>query len=295
MENITNNNAAAGNMQAADAEAKKKNRRSKKKKTTTRPKLKPVAVSLRAEFGEDDDLESGLGYGDIMVVPPPTPRDKLQSDLHRLTEEINTHSKFTPEWFQVKAELAVVQVKLDEWNENTPTAAKNNQMDNKPVVTTNAAYQDFLKFISNEEESKLLTTSTSKSGEGIGGQQPLQQQKDPTKKKKKKKSSSRSKIRPKLTPQSVVEKEEEEEGDEEDGLGFNDILLKKKKQDNNNNNKPIVVVDVDEHTLLLDQVAAANVQECQEVVCRSNNVGEWIVGGVIGTLLFVLAFKFLLH
>jgi phosphoglycerate-specific signal transduction histidine kinase len=265
MENITTNknNVAAGNMHTA-AGVKKKNRKSKKK-TKTRPKLKPVAVNTLPAVNEDDDLENGLGYGDIMVVPPPTPRDKLQSDLRRLEEQLGSLPKFTPTWFEVKANLTLVQMKLDEWDKDTPTAAKMET----PVVTTEAAYQEFLQFVTNEEDSKSAAK-----GEG----QPLQQ-KDQSKKKKK---SSR-KIRPKLKPQSVVEKED---GDEEDGLGFNDILLTKRQ-----NSKTLVV---DEHTTLLDQVAVANAEECQVEVRRSSNVGEWLIRGVICTILLVLAFKYLL-
>lgn len=267
MENIrVSNNNVAANMQAAAGEKKKK-RRSKKQKST-RPKLKPVDTLPAVD---EEDLESGgLGYGDIMVVPPPTPRDKLQSDLHRLEKDINALPKFTPEWFKVKADLALVQIKLDEFDNNTPTAAKMAT----PVLTNNTAYQDFINFIGSEEESKQQSTSSSKKEDQ---QQPLQQIQN-----KKKRSSSR-KIRPKLKPQSI---EKEEEGDEEDGLGFNDILLRKKEY------KPSVV---DEQTLLLDQVADATAQDCQEVVSESNVEG-WLLRGVIviGTLFCVLAFKFLL-
>jgi len=201
-----------------------------------------------------------------MVVPPPTPRDKLFSDLHRLEQDITTLPKFSDEWFGVKAELAVVQMKLDDWDNSTPTA-KGGRMET-PVVTTNAAYQDIIKHISNEEESQQQ-------------QQPSSEW-QPVNKKKKNKKSSRKKIRPKLTPQSV---EKKEEGDEEDGLGFNDILLTKKQS----NKAPVVVVD--EHTTLLVDGGGSTVVAPQP---QSNAVGDWLLRGVIGTMFCILVFKFLL-
>jgi len=261
---VNNNTIATANMQAGGSTTglkKKKSSKSKKKKST-RPKLRPVDTHTLPSVNEDDDnLErDGLGYGDILVVPPPTPRDKLFSDLHRLERDITTLPKFTDEWFGVKAELAVVQMKLDDWDNSTPTA-KGGRMET-PIVTTNAAYQDIIKHISNEEEEV---------------QQPVV-----NKQKKKSKKSSRKKNRPKLTPQSV---EKKEEGDEEEGLGFNDILLTKKQS----NKAPVVVVD--EQTTLLVDGGGSTVEAPQP---QSNVVGDWLLRGVIGTLFCFVVFKFLL-
>eukprot|EP00985_Skeletonema_marinoi_P004662 scaffold2024_cov123-Skeletonema_marinoi.AAC.3 len=268
MENVVNNNAiATANMQAAGGTTGLKNKKTSKskKKKSTRPKLRPV---LTLPAVDDDNLErDGLGYGDIMVVPPPTPRDKLFSDLHRLEQDITTLPKFSDEWFGVKAELAVVQMKLDDWDNSTPTA-KGGRVE-APVVTTNAAYQDIIKHISNEEESQQQQ------------QQPSSEW-QPVNKKKKNKKSSRKKNRPKLTPQSV---EKKEEGDEEDGLGFNDILLTKKQS----NKAPVVVVD--EHTTLLVDGGGSTVVAPQP---QFNAVGDWLLRGVIGTLFCFVVFKFLL-
>lgn len=267
MENVINNKVT---MQAAAGE-KKKNERSKKKKKSTRPKLRPVETLPSVD---EDNLESGLGYGDIMVVPPPTPRDKLLSDLHRHEKELNSIPKFTDAWFELKQEVALVQMKLDEWDNSTPTAAR---MDT-PIVTTSAAYQDIVKSITFKEGvSQQQQSEAAKSEETV---QPPNNDNNNTKKKKK---SSR-KNRPKLKPQSVVEKNEE--GDEEDGLGFNDFVLTK-------TNKP-QAANVDECTSLLamDQVVKTEVTP-QEVV-QSNVVGDWLVRGVIGTLFCVAAYKFVL-
>eukprot|EP00984_Skeletonema_dohrnii_P006624 scaffold2365_cov77-Skeletonema_dohrnii-CCMP3373.AAC.27 len=255
MENVVNSNTiATANTQAGGTTGlkKKKSSKSKKKKSSTRPKLRPTALP---SVDEDNLERDGLGYGDILVVPPPTPRDKLFSDLHRLEQDITTLPKFSDEWFGVKAELAVVQMKLDDWDNSTPTAKGRVEA---PVVTTNAAYQDIIKHISNEEEEV----------------QPV------VNKQKKNKKSSRKKIRPKLTPQSV---EKREEGDEEEGLGFNDILLTKK----HSNKAPVVVVD-EQTTLLVDDGGGSTVVAPQP---QSNVVGDWLIRGVIGTLFCFVMFK----
>ena len=260
MENIINNknNKSAAKMQAAATGEKKKNTKSKKKKST-RPKLRPVTTLPAVD--EDNSSGSGLGYEDILVVPPPTPRDKLINDLHRLEKELKSLPKFTDEWFFAKEELGLVKLKLDDWDNNTPTAARMTA----PIVTTNAAYQDIIKSITDkdEKESQQQSSVVSKPS-----------------KKKKKKSSSR-KNRPKLKPQSV---EKKEEGDEEDGLGFNDILLTK-------NQSKSSVAD-ERTTLLTDQEVVA--PQTQDVVQQSNVVGDWLLRGVIGTLFCFLVFKFLM-
>lgn len=274
MENVINNikNTAAAKMQQAAAtttgEKKKSSRSSKKKKSSTRPKLKPVATLPAVDEDTKSDY-SGLGYDDILVMPPPTPRDQLISDLHRLEEELKSLPKFSDEWFQVKEELGLVKLKLDDWDNNTPTAAR---MTN-PIVTTNAAFQDIIKSIT-DEEGVVESPSANK-----------------LKKKKKKKSSSSRKNRPKLTPQSV---ERKEDGDEEDGLGFNDILLTK------NQSKSSTSAANERTTLLMDQKvddvgsSVAATAESQGAV-QSNIVGDWIVRSVIGAVFCYLVFKFLLH
>ena len=256
--NVANvNNMDAVDMQADASELKMSPKSKKKKKKSTRPKLRPLPAV------DEDNLESGLGYGDIVVVPPPTPRDKLSSDLQRLEENVDTLPKFTPEWFKAKEDLALVRMKLDDWDNSTPTAAKMET----PILTTNAAYQDIVKSISKEEEERM---SISKGDEG----QPSKQ----IEKKKKKKKSSR-KNRPKLKPQSV---EKKEEVDKEDGLGFNDILLTKGL------NKPAVV---SEHTTLLDQV---DVRLMTDAAQSKSNVGVWLLRSVIFSLLCYLSFKYFL-
>ncbi|KAL7490804.1 hypothetical protein ACHAWT_000340 [Skeletonema menzelii] len=261
MENVVNNknNKAAAKMQAAATGEKKKSARSKKKKST-RPKLRPVAT-LPA-VNEDNLDNSGLGYDDILVVPPPTPRDKLVSDLNRLEKELKSFPKFSDEWFQAKEELGLVKLKLDDWDNNTPTAARMTA----PIVTTNAAYQDIVKSITDKEEEESQQQSSAR--------QPI--------KKKKKKSSSR-KNRPKLKPQSV---EKKEEGDEEDGLGFNDILL-------TTNQSKSSVAD-ERTTLLMDVGGSVAVAPQTQDVEQSNVVGDWLLRGVIGTLFCFLVFKFLM-
>ena len=249
---------------AATTGEKKRSSRSKKKKST-RPKLKPVATLPAVDEDTKSD-NSGLGYDDILVMPPPTPRDQLISDLHRLEEELKSLPKFSDEWFQVKEELGLIKLKLDDWDNNTPTAAR---MTN-PFVTTNAAFQDIIKSITDEEGV-------------VESQSPANK----LKKKKKKKSSSR-KNRPKLTPQSV---ERKEDGDEEDGLGFNDILLTKNQSKSSS--------AANERTLLMDQKvddvgsSVAVTAESQGVV-QSKIVGDWIVRSVIGAAFCFLVFKFLL-
>lgn len=274
MENVINNikNTAAAKMQQAAAtttgEKKRSSRSSKKKKSSTRPKLKPVATLPAVDEDTKSD-NSGLGYDDILVMPPPTPRDQLVSDLHRLEEELKSLPKFSDEWFQVKEELGLVKLKLDDWDNNTPTAAR---MTN-PIVTTNAAFQDIIKSITDKEG--VVESQSARQSNKI--------------KKKKKKSSSR-KNRPKLTPQSV---ERKEDGDEEDGLGFNDILLTK------NQSKSSSSAANERTTLLMDQKvddvgsSVAVAAESQGVV-QSNIVGDWIVRSVIGAAFCFLVFKFLL-
>lgn len=251
-------------MQAAVGE-RKNNERSKKKKKSTRPKLRPVETPPSVD---EDNLESGLGYGDIMVVPPPTPRDKLLSDLHRYEKELNSIPKFTDQWFELKQEVALLQMKLDEWDKSTPTAAR---MDT-PIVTTSAAYQDIVKSIAFKEG---VSQPEAKSEETV--------QSSSNTTKKKKKSSSR-KNRPKLKPQSVEKKEEE--GDEEDGLGFNDFVLTK-------TNKPQAAI-VDERTSLLVMDQVVNSEVVSQDAVQSNVIGDWVLRGVIGTLFCVAVYKFLL-
>ena len=272
MENVINNikkSTAAKMQQAAATTGEKKRSSRSKKKKSTRPKLKPVATLPAVDEDTKSD-NSGLGYDDILVMPPPTPRDQLVSDLHRLEEELKSLPKFSDEWFQVKEELGLVKLKLDDWDNNTPTAAR---MTN-PIVTTNAAFQDIIKSITDEE--------------GVVESQSSNKLK---KKKKKKKSSSSRKNRPKLTPQSV---ERKEEGDEEDGLGFNDILLTKNQSKSSSaaNERTTLLKD---HTVDVDVGSSVAVTaESQGVVVQSNVVGDWIVRSVIGAVFCFLVFKFLL-
>ena len=239
-------------MQATTGEKLKK-KRSRKKKKATRPKLKPLSLPL---VKEEADLENGFGYEDV-VPAPLTPRDKLQSDLERLEGEINQLPKFSPKWFKVKTDLAVVQIKLDEWENNTPTAAT--------VSSSEGKWQS---------PSKIE-------------EQPLQQIHSNNNKLRRK----RGKNRPRLRPQSIVEQEEAEDEEGLSSLGYNDILLTKKQL------KPPVIDEhtfLLDQVNVCDGGSKAASRDYQDVACRFSDVGDLMLRVFIGILFCVIVFKILL-